>query len=88
MRVFLSMIFMLGFALPAFCGVGNVDNREYVSDEEWSQEPWKKYVALVDEKYNYESYCTAQYIAPNLILSAGHWRIFHYEKYIFHPLFI
>ena len=65
MRIFLSMIFMLGFATPAFCGVGNVDNREYVN---WNSEPYNKFVRFT----NATSSCTAQYVAPNIILTAAH----------------
>ena len=69
----LLIFYVAGIAFPAFCGVGDVDNREYVSDAEWATEPYKNFVYL---RYGIGDGvwwgCTAQYIAPNLILSAGH----------------
>ena len=65
MRVFLSMIFIMGFTLPAFCGVGNVDNRKYVN---WNSDPYNKFVLF----QNPTGSCTAQYVAPNIILTAAH----------------
>ena len=65
---------MLGIGLPAVAGIGNVDNRYYVTTEMWAKEPYKKFVHLLGyyEDKSLAWTCTAQYIAPNLILSAGH----------------
>lgn len=85
---FLLMCFMPSVVLA---GVGDTDNRYYVTDEMWATEPYKKFVLLqtyiyeklytVDEinnkKKEHKSLlgignCSAQFISPNLILSAGH----------------
>ena len=71
--------------LPAMClaGVGDVDNRYYVTNDMWKQSPYNKFVHLkahvhnmpVDERDSQVinvGNCTGQYVSPNLILSAGH----------------
>ena len=68
LRVFLSAIFTVGIMTPGFCGVGDVDNRYYVTDEMWSQSPYNVFVHLSAGGHA----CTAQYVAKNLIVSAGH----------------
>lgn len=57
-----------------FAGIGDKDERFYVTDEMWATEPYKKFVflATVVSKDNWVGACTAQYVSPNLILSAGH----------------
>lgn len=93
-RMLFFLLFIMFFPTQIFAGVGGNDNRYYVSDEMWMQDPYKKFVLLtpiiyrtglvssVDEEGNIStttqttkipfSTCTAQYISPNLILSAGH----------------
>ena len=55
---------------------GNYDNRYYVTDEMWATEPYNKFVYFEtgDTFFGWFTYahCSAQYIAPNLILTAGH----------------
>ncbi len=71
--------------LPAMClaGVGDVDNRYYVTNDMWKQSPYNKFVHLKAHVYNMSpennnldlasiGNCTGQYVSPNLILSAGH----------------
>ncbi len=53
--------------LPCICRAG-IDNRYYVTDEMWKQDPYNKFVLLEDSR----GWCTAQYVSHNLILSAGH----------------
>lgn len=78
-------VFLVLFMLPAMClaGVGDVDNRYYVTNEMWKQSPYNKFVHLkahvydmpVDERDSQVinvGNCTGQYVSPNLILSAGH----------------
>ena len=73
----LSMFFVSGIIYPGIGGVGDVDNRYYVTDSMWATEPYKKFVHLItyekiENKYSENGSCTAQYISPNLILSVGH----------------
>ena len=70
----MSVFFAFGFIFPGFCGVGDVDNREYVTGDMWSKEPYKNFVHLQTSILNTMAVfsCTGQYIAPNLILSAAH----------------
>ena len=49
----------------AYAGTGTVDNREYVN---WSSAPYNKIVRITRGG----GLCTGQYVAPNLILTAGH----------------
>ena len=65
LRGLLSAIFTVGIMYPGFCGVGQVDTREYV---DWSQPPYNVFVHLSAGGHA----CTAQYVAKNLIVSAGH----------------
>jgi len=70
-RVLLSFVIALA-CTPAIGGVGNTDNRYYVSDSDWAKPPYNSFVR-VREFIGSEGYtCTGQYIAKNLILSAGH----------------
>ena len=59
-----------------FAGVGDSDNRYYVTDEMWATEPYKKFVHLKTKTPSGQQvvlgYCSAQYVSKNLILSAGH----------------
>ena len=74
MRIALFVFSVLFFPLQLFAGVGDHDNRYYVTDEMWATEPYKNFVyfeKMYSEDLAYAS-CSAQYIAPNLILSAGH----------------
>ena len=69
--------FMLFFPMQILAGVGDVDNRYYVTDDMWATEPYKKFVYLEPgfvfrDNFFATSSCSAQYISPNLILSAGH----------------
>ena len=71
------MFFVSGIIYPGIGGVGDVDNRYYVTDAMWATEPYKKFVHLItyekiENKYSENGSCTAQYISPNLILSVGH----------------
>ena len=77
MKVALFIFLVLFFPLQLFAGVGDHDNRYYVTDEMWVQEPYKKFVYLTimqNGGYGLVPYgsCSGQYISPNLILSAGH----------------
>ena len=70
----LSLLFL---PIPTFAGIGDTDNRYYVTDEMWAQEPYKKFVyfevmAKDGKELVPSGHCSAQYISPNLILSAGH----------------
>ena len=74
----LSLLFL---PIPTFAGIGDTDNRYYVTDEMWAQEPYKKFVLLYagvsyddagSKSFIKIGNCSAQYISPNLILSAGH----------------
>ena len=77
MKVALFIFLVLFFPLQLFAGVGDHDNRYYVTDEMWAQEPYKKFVLFemgfksLGKFYPLEN-CTAQYVAPNLILTARH----------------
>lgn len=79
----LSVFFVPGIILPGFCGVGNTDERFYIEPYMWEQHPYRNFVLLrqcvlelENQKYFKSqkcfSMCSAQYIAPNLILSAAH----------------
>ena len=89
--MFVFLLLAILFPLQIFAGIGDTDNRYYVTDEMWAQEPYKKFVLLktyvyeklytVDENNNEKEEhkllwgignCSAQFISPNLILSAGH----------------
>ena len=77
-KLFAFLLFALFFPLQVFAGLGDVDSRYYVTDEMWAKEPYKNYVllehvvvGLTDEPQRL-GVCSAQYISPNLILSAGH----------------
>ena len=97
LHVGLSVIFTMGIIAPSFCGVGDVDNRYYVTDEMWAQPPYNSFVRLSaitkrDPDGSYWAYgCTAQYVAKNLIVSAGHctedkpleYEVTNYKKQIF-----
>lgn len=78
-HLFLLSVMLL--PLSAIAGVGDTDNRYYVTDEMWAQEPYKKFVLLYagisyddgdGQRFIKLGHCSAQYISPNLILSAGH----------------
>ena len=76
-RMFVFLLLAILFPLQIFAGVGDSDNRYYVTDEMWSQEPYKKFVyfevlAKDGKELVPSGHCTAQYVSPNLILSAGH----------------
>ena len=67
------------FTTNAFCGIGGKDDRYYADGDTglWQQEPYKNFVKLyqtyrVERGMRSVGICTAEYIAPNLILSAGH----------------
>ena len=56
---------------------GGIDKRYYVTDEMWATNPYNKFVYLQPGMYHMGFFlptgrCSAQYVAPNLILSAGH----------------
>ena len=94
--MFIFLLLAILFPLQIFAGVGDSDNRYYVTDEMWSQEPYKKFVWMLnglyytsqywkrinetdkdlteinEDKFEFLGTCSAQYISPNLILSAGH----------------
>ena len=87
LRMFGFLLFVIFFPVQILAGVGDVDNRYYVTDEMWAQEPYKKFVHLelgeisygysetegdFVEEFMKSGSCTAQYISRNLILSAGH----------------
>ena len=68
---------MLILPISANAGIGDNDNRYYVDSELWSQEPYNNFVYLATGfkffgKFVDVGTCSAQYVAPNLILSAGH----------------
>ena len=72
-RILLSFVFVATVCTPAICGVGNTDNRYYVSDSDWAKPPYNSFVKLQEVVGPSNAYvCTGQYIAKNLILSAGH----------------
>ena len=73
-KTFTLLLFAIFFPLQVWAGVGDSDNRYYVTDEMWATEPYKKFVHLISYIVgtDYVNTCTAQYVAPNLILSAGH----------------
>lgn len=93
MRDFLKAFLLSVFAVPTFVGagfcgiVGNTDGRYEVTNSMWAQEPYKKFVHLESHVYNFGGAsisdhmqdCSAQYIAKNLILSAGHCVISSYD---------
>ncbi len=62
------------FCTNSFAGVGDSDNRYYVTEKMWATEPYKKFAELylADQDYYVLGNCSSQFIAPNLILSAGH----------------
>ena len=69
----MSFIFVAGIIERGICGVGDVDNRYYVTDDMWATPPYNSFVKLTEVVSENLSYgCTGQYIAKNLILSAGH----------------
>ncbi len=75
MRQFIySFLVALILPITCFAGIGDKDERFYVTDEMWATEPYKKFVLLATlvSKDNWVGACTAQYVSPNLILSAGH----------------
>ena len=77
--LFLSVVFCVLFNIPAFCGVGSVDERYAVTPELWATDRFRPFVRL-ETTYVYTdrpnkpmvATCTAQYVSKNLILSAGH----------------
>lgn len=76
-RMFVFLLLAILFPLQIFAGIGDTDNRYYVTDEMWAQEPYKKFVyfevmAKDGKELVPSGHCSAQYISPNLILSAGH----------------
>lgn len=93
-RIFVVLLFLRICVMPAIAGVGDADNRYYVTDEMWAQDPYNKFVHLTPgwfytgfeykqiddtmwqeveaERFMVFGTCSAQYISPNLILSAGH----------------
>ena len=72
-RMLLFFLFVFIFPLQGFAEVRNSDNRYYVSDEMWKQEPYNKFVRLTKYRGLFPVLeCTAQYVSHNLILSAGH----------------
>ena len=57
--------------------MAGVDTRYYVTDAMWATNPYNKFVFLKTGfshlgSFRWQTFCSAQYIAPNLILSAGH----------------
>ena len=62
------LVFLLAIFMPLVAMGGGIDNRYYVTDEMWATEPYNKFVYF---EAGFGS-CSAQYIAPNLILTAGH----------------
>ncbi len=60
------MIFGLLWHLPLYAGIGDIDSRVYV---DWSQPPYNKIVYFYPSQY---ATCTAQYVAPDIILTARH----------------
>lgn len=76
-RMLVFLLFVIFFPSQVLAGVGDSDNRYYVTDEMWAQEPYKKFVyfevmAKDGKELVPSGHCSAQYISPNLILSAGH----------------
>lgn len=61
-------IFLLIFlsCASAYAGVGDIDQREYV---DWSKWPYNNIVYFYPQPY---STCTAQFVAPDIILTARH----------------
>ncbi|MCQ2598798.1 MAG: hypothetical protein MJ187_00230 [Alphaproteobacteria bacterium] len=62
-----------------YAGVGDADNRYYVTREMQEKSPYNRFVKLSSgivfietDRFVPVSHCTAQYISQNLILSAGH----------------
>ena len=99
-RMFVFLLLAILFPLQIFAGIGDTDNRYYVTDEMWAKNPYKKFVHMTMWKQRigyrenketgvYEetitftpnSNCSAQYISPNLILSAGHCTDKKFGKY-------
>ena len=74
--VFFTVICVF-FSTICFADIGDNDNRYYVDSEMWAKEPYNKFVYFkIGHKYLGEFWsegtCSEQYVAPNLILSAGH----------------
>lgn len=75
MRKIFIFLFAVVIGMPAYAGVGRADNREYV---DWSQPPYNKIVYFEHFFYAGENTwsgpgtCTAQYVAPDIILTARH----------------
>jgi len=73
---FISAFFVLYTNTDAFCAPEIAqwkDTRRYIKPEEWSKSPYNKFVLLETITLDQRIFdCTAQYVAPNLILSAGH----------------
>jgi len=91
-RMFLFLLFIVIFPLQILAGVGNIDDRYYVTDDMWATEPYKKYLHFeYDNPKLGHGNCTAQYVSPNLILTAGHcfdkdannFRVTNYNKQTF-----
>ena len=74
----MSFIFVTGIIERGICGVGDVDNRYYVTDDMWAKPPYNSFVELAvitkrsPDGTEWFYSCTAQYVAKNLIVSAGH----------------
>ncbi len=65
MKLYIGLISLI-WCGQAFCGIGDIDNREYV---QWGAPPYDKIVYFYPKPYYT---CTAQYVAPDIILTARH----------------
>ena len=68
-RVFLVGILCALFGAPAFAAVGEVDGREPV---QWQDYPQIVHLFVVQDAEGNDGWCTGQYIAKDLIVTAGH----------------
>ena len=69
----LLWIFMALLSGPLLAGVGSTDGRRKISDTEWAMHPYNKYVLYKEDiGEGVFSSCTAQYVAPNILLTAAH----------------
>ncbi len=64
-RIIPTIIFIIYFT-PTLAGIGDIDQREYV---DWTQPPYNNIVYFYPSP---SATCTAQYVAPDIILTARH----------------
>jgi len=72
--IFVGIVYGVLFNMPVFAKIATwQDTRRYVTNDEWASPKFNNFVHLTAWlQNNYVGNCTAQYVAPNIILSAGH----------------